>query len=108
MFFVSASLFGLASLQNVSAVTFLVAPTGPSSGAALVLVIENVTNWLFFGFLLLASIIIVFAGFQFATGGGDPTQISAAKKKLIFAAIAIIIATLSKGFVTVVRSILGT
>jgi len=99
-------LFGFSFFRSVSA-AFLVAPTGPTTGAAVVELINNLTNWLFFGFLLLASIFIILAAFQYVTGGGDPTQTSAARKKLIFGVIAVIIAVLAKGFVTVARSILG-
>ena len=99
-------LFGLGLVESAGA-QILSAPTGPTSGAGLVLLIRNLTNWLFVGFLALASIFIILAAFQFLSGGGDPTQVSSAKKKLIFAAIAVIIATLSKGFVNVVISILG-
>jgi len=86
---------------------FITAPTGPTTGAAVVALIENLTNWLFIGFLLLATIFILLAAFQYLTGGGDPTQTSAARKKLIYAVGAVIIATLAKGFVAVARSILG-
>jgi len=104
---VSASLFGFAVIQGANAQTLLVAPTALESGEDLIEVIENLTNWLFFGFLLLASIFIILAAFQFVTKGGDPAQVSEAKKKLIFAVVAVIIATLAKGFVTVAISILG-
>jgi len=88
-------------------IEILDAPTGPRTGAEVVEIIKNVTNWLFFGFLLLVPIFVILAAFQYVSGGGDPAQVSSARKKLIFAAVAVIIATLAKGFVTVATSILG-
>jgi len=86
---------------------FLQIPTGPTSGVALVALIENLTNWLFFGFMFLAVIVVILAAGQFVSGGGDPTAVAQARTKILWAAIAITVAVLSKGIVAVVGSILG-
>jgi len=83
------------------------APTGPTSGLEVLNLIVNLTNWLFVGFMILALIIIVFAGWQFITAGGDPQNITKARSKLFWAVIAIVIAVFSRGIPIVAKSILG-
>lgn len=82
-------------------------PLGPQTGIALLNIVEAVGDWIFTGFLIFAAIFIVLAAFQFARGGGDPVQVAAARKNIIFAVIGVIIALLSKGIITVIRSISG-
>ena len=88
--------------------TFLIsAPTGPTSGAELVELIESLINWFFVGFMLLAVVFVLLAAFQFISSGGDPIGVKSAKNKLFWAVIAIAVASLSKGFVLVIGNILG-
>jgi hypothetical protein len=88
-------------------VTFLPAPTGPTSGAELVALIENITNWFFAGFMVLAAAFIVLAGWQFIASRGDPTAVTSARAKLLWAAVGIAAAVMAKGIVTAVKSIIG-
>ncbi|HEX9722342.1 MAG TPA: LamG domain-containing protein [Candidatus Paceibacterota bacterium] len=85
----------------------LSAPTGPTSGLAVLHLIQNLTNWLFVGFMLLAVVVIVLAGWQFISSGGAPESVSSARKKLLWAGVAVIIAVMSRGIPVVVASILG-
>ena len=88
--------------------TFLIsAPTGPTSGAELVGLIENLINWFFIGFMLLSVVFVLLAALQFISSGGDPIGVKSAKNKLFWAAVAIAIALLSKGFVLAIGNILG-
>ena len=103
--FAVAYLFS-ASFANAQA-WLLSAPTGPTSGLAVLHLINNLTNWLFVGFMLLAVVVIVLAGWQFITGGGAPESVSNARKKLLWAGVAVIIALMSRGIPVVVASILG-
>lgn len=82
-------------------------PMGPQSGAQLLEMIDAITNWIFAGFVALAVVMILLAAFQFLTGGGDPLKVSEARKKLIWAAVGVAVALASRGFVPVMRSILG-
>ena len=82
-------------------------PIGPQTGVELLSIAESIGDWIFVGLLVFAAILIVFAAFQFAKGGGDPAQVAAAKKNIIFAVIGVIIALLSRGMIMVVRSVLG-
>jgi len=82
-------------------------PTGPQTGAALLHLVETVTDWVFAGFLVLATIFIIAAAFQFVTKGGEPAQVSQARMKLLWAVVAIAIAAAAKGVPVVVRHIVG-
>ena len=81
------------------------APTGPTTGAGLVALIENLINWFFVGFLITAIVFVILAGWQFITGGGDPQAVGQARAKLLWATIAIVAALLSRGFVAAIQAI---
>ena len=83
------------------------APTSPTSGAAVINIVINLTNWLFVGFMVLAVVILVLAGFQFISSGGDPQNVAKARSKLLWAVIAIAIALMARGIPVVVKAILG-
>ena len=82
-------------------------PTGITTPGGFIAIIEDLTDWLFVILLVISVVMIVMAGLQFITGGGDPAAISAARTKLIWAAVGVVIALLAKGIVPVVRSIIG-
>ena|SRR3989344_1705543 len=82
-------------------------PSGPQSGAQLLAIIDTVTNWIFAGFVSLAVVMILLAAFQFVTAGGDAAKMGEARQKLIWAAIGVGVALLSRGFVPAIRNILG-
>ena len=83
------------------------APTGPTTGAGLTVLIENLTDWFFVAFLLVAVVFIISAGWQFIAGGGDPQEVARARAKLLWGAIAIVVAILSRGFIFAIRAIIG-
>lgn len=70
-------------------------------------IIETVADWLFMILLMVAGFIILFAAFQFMTAGGAPEKVNAARDKLIWAAVGIAVAFLSKGLVRVVEMFLA-
>ncbi len=81
-------------------------PEGPKTGAELLKIIDNITDWIFVIFLAVAVIIILFVAFQFLTGGGDPGKVTEARTKLIYAAVAIAVALLAGGFGLVIQNII--
>ena len=84
------------------------APTGPTTGGAVVELIVNLTNWLFVGFMAVAVVFIVLAGLQFISSSGEPTAVAQARSKLLWAAVAIGVALFSRGIVNVIgRIIIG-
>jgi hypothetical protein len=69
--------------------------------------VNTVINWVFFAFVAVSIVFIIMAGMQFITGGGNPDTVSEARMKLIWAAVGIGIALLARGFVPVIKSLLG-
>ncbi len=102
---ISASLLGLLS---ASAVLAAYVPEGPSTGDVDILqIISNIVNWVFAIFLGLSALFIILAAFQFLTAGGDSTKVSSARDKLLFAAIGIAVAMLSRAITPIVKNILN-
>ena len=69
--------------------------------------IETVTDWIFAIFITVAIIFILFAAFTYLTSGGGE-EVQKAHKQLLYAAVAIAVAVLSKGIIVVVRKIVET
>ena len=84
----------------------LQAPTGPTTGLGVVELIEQLTDWFFVGFLVLAAIFIVLAAWQFISSNAEPAAVAQARNKLLWAVVAIGVAVLSRGIVAAVRSII--
>jgi len=82
-------------------------PTGPTSGAGGLALIQNITNWIFIIVLLFSVIFIVLAGWQFISGGGDAQQVAQARNKLLWGVIGIIVAVVARAIPVVVESIVG-
>ena len=82
-------------------------PGGPATGLALLDLVDLLTNWVFAIFVILAIIFVLLAAFQFVTAGGEAEKVSEARQKLIWAAVGIIIALISKGLVPVIKNIVG-
>ncbi len=102
---ISASLLVLLSASVVLAAY---TPEGPSEGDVDVLqIIRNIVNWVFAIFLALSALFIILAAFQFLTAGGDSTKVSAARDKLLMAAVGIAVAMLSRAITPIVRNILN-
>ena len=85
----------------------LTAPTGPTTGAQLVELIKQLTDWFFAGFLVLAVLFIVLAGWQFISSKAEPVALTQAKSKLLWAAVAIGAAVLSRGVSVAIKAIVG-
>lgn len=73
----------------------------------LIAIIETVTDWIFAGFVTAAVIMIILAALQFVREGENPEKMSEARKKLIWAAVGVVVALMAEGFVPVIREILG-
>src|SRR3989344_3472828 len=106
---IAVSLFSLvlalAMAGSVSAIAPI--PTGITSAGGFVAAIEVLTDWLFVILTVVAVIFIVLAGLQFITGGGDPAALSAARTKLIWAAVGILVALLARGLPAAIQNLVG-
>ena len=80
--------------------------TVPSSPTKILTLSGTIGHRVLVIFLSVSVIFIVLATFQLVTGGGQQEQISAARQKLIYAAVGIGIALLAGGFDDILRSIL--
>ena len=61
--------------------------------------IENITNILFALLIAAAVIFIIIGAFGLMTAGGDDTKLTEARKKILYAIIAVVIAILARGVV---------
>src|SRR5579859_8102766 len=64
------------------------------------IVIKNAVTILLILVVLLAIIFIVYAGFQWATSGGDKSKLAAARSKVTWSIVGLIIAFLAFLFIT--------
>ena len=82
-------------------------PTGLTSLDQIYDVIVTVADYIFAFLLILAVIFILFAAFQYLTSAGDEGKVSSAKSALIYALVAVAVALLAKGLLSVVGNLLG-
>ena len=94
---------------SLVAITLVAGPSlalaaGPSVTTAddVLTILNNLTNWLYTIFLIVAVIFIILAAFKYLTSGGGE-EVGVAHKMLLYAAIAIAVAMLSKGIVRIVE-----
>lgn len=82
-------------------------PTGITTAQGFIDALRTLTDWLFVILVVVAVVFIVLAGLQFITGGGDPTAVSAARTKLIWAAVGIGVALLARGLPEAIQNLFG-
>ena len=104
------STIGLLLLGNVAIGQIAQIPgiqqTGPTTVGGLVDVLKGVIRWIYIIFFVIAVMFIIFAAFSYLTAGGDPEQVSKAKSRIIYAAVAIAVALLAVGFEVIIRNFL--
>ena len=61
-------------------------------------VICQLAVWMFWILIALTVIFVLVAAYQYLTSAGDPSKVSSASKTIAFAAVAIVVALLAKGF----------
>lgn len=95
----------VAALGTLLAPFSTLAVTGPPLPNANVNNLQGVINticaiagWMFAFLVVLAIIFVLVAAFKYLTAGGDPTKVSSANYMLIYAAVAIAIGLLARGF----------
>ena len=96
-------------------VMFAAAPIGPSvvpptlegGPNELVCLIKDVTNWIFTIFLVVAVFFILLAAYYYLLAQGGSEEVMKTHKMLIWSAVAIAVAILSRGFIVVVQKVVG-
>ncbi|MDP3015356.1 MAG: hypothetical protein Q8N28_03045 [bacterium] len=105
---------------NISAASTIVPGTIPDAGEIGVQnspitepnqfldVIAGVVKWTYAIFFIITVMFVLFAAFNYLTGGGDPEKIKTAHKQIMYAVIAIAVALLAVGFSLIIKQFLGT
>lgn len=79
----------------------------PLKTDSLVEIIDNIINIIFTIALAVAPLMIIYGGFLFVTGGGNPDQITKGRKVLMWTVVGLIVIILSKGLVAVLTKQIG-
>ncbi len=69
---------------------------------------NNIINFIFLLSFPVSAFMVMFAGFLFMTGGGDPAKFKRAKDILLWTAIGFIVILISKSMPALIQNILGT
>lgn len=67
----------------------------------------TIADWIFTILVVLSVFMILFAAFQFVTGGDNPETLSAARQKIIWAAVGIVIALLARAIPNLILTTLN-
>lgn len=106
---ISALIITLSTLTASSA--FATAPQNagglPQNAGDMIALMWRIVDWVFVFFIVTAVIYLMIASFSYLTAEGDAEKISKAKHELIYAIIAVAIASLSRAIVYAVASIIG-
>ncbi len=98
----SLTLLGLIAVPVLASAAL--ADEGPSEDVDIDATLDNVRNLVFGAFLFFAAIMLIWAGFSFVTAGGDATKASAAREKVLYAIIGIVVAVASAGLIQFVKT----
>lgn len=83
-------------------------PTGgPTTVANVYDIFLTVMRWVFAFAMVLALIIVVWGGITYMTAGGDEEKVGAAKKRIIWGLVGIIIIIAAWALVTIIARFLG-
>jgi len=66
--------------------------------------LNTVANYVIGALVVMAVFYVIWAGFTFISSAGDPTKVDLARKRIMYAAIGIVVALLAKGIVSLVLS----
>jgi amino acid transporter len=69
-------------------------------------VAAGIVKWVYIIFFIIAVMFILFAAFNYLSGAGNPEKLKKAHDMIIYAAIAIAIALLAVGAVTIIKNFL--
>lgn len=70
-------------------------------------VLDNIVDWLFAILLIIAALAIIIAGYFFVTAVGDPDKTKTARNFVLYALIGVLVGVCAKGLVALVRRIAG-
>jgi predicted DNA repair protein MutK len=67
--------------------------------------LNNIANYAYTLLLVVGVIALTWAGFMFVTANGEPEKMNKAKMMVVYALIGILLATLSRGIVGLIRGV---
>lgn len=70
-------------------------------------IICTIINWIFWLLIVLTVIFVLRAAFSYLTAAGDPEKVKGAGTMLLYAAIAVVVALIAKGFPLIISSFIG-
>ena len=70
-------------------------------------VIASVVKWTYAIFFIITVMFVLFAAFNYLTGGDEPEKIKSSHKQIMYAAIAVAIALLAVGFSLIIKQFLN-
>lgn len=106
----SAALFALALVPLMAAAQGGAPSSLPTIGTTptgLIGILCGLANWMFTFLVVLAVIFVIYAAFKYLTAGGEPENVGKASSMLIYAAVAIAVAILAKGFPLLIGNLMG-
>jgi hypothetical protein len=74
-------------------------PLGPNGPVTFQELVNRLIEWVMMMAMVIAPLVIVIAGFNYATAGGDTQKIETAKRMLLYAAIGLGVVLLSKSLI---------
>jgi len=86
---------GRGSLCHDNGYCYIPLGEGPQGVGEILRIMGSIGNFLFAIFMGVALLFVVWGGIQFVVSGGDPTKVSEAKKRMIWAIVGISIALLA-------------
>ena len=69
--------------------------------------VNNLINFIFYLALAITPLMIIIAGVQYVTAGGDPNKIQTAQKIILYTVIGLVIILLAKALIYVLQGVLG-
>lgn len=95
---------GSAKLVPPSGTSPIIQKGGETAGQALA---QTAFDWIFYIAIILAVLFIMWSGIQWMTSGGDVEKLQAAKRRLLYAIIGLVVVLMSFVIVRVVLTTLG-
>ena len=62
-------------------------------------ILNKALNWIFSALIIVAAIMLIYAGFTYVTAAGDPGKVKTALNQVIYALIGVAIGVLAKGLI---------
>ncbi|MEK7192077.1 MAG: hypothetical protein AAB646_00990 [Patescibacteria group bacterium] len=88
---------------------FAQAPAGPlttvTSLSDIIRIIETIVNWIFAFLMLLTTVFVLYAAYLYLTAAGNEENVKKAKDVILYAAVAVAVALLSRAVVFIVAGI---